>query len=89
MDIVVRRENVYWFYEVKTSRFPRACLREAVGQLLEYAFWPGAQEANRLVVVGESPIDKDATEYLCRLKEHFSLPIEYEQVTMMGEQAHD
>jgi len=89
VDIVVRREDAYWFYEIKTSRFPRACLREAVGQLLEYAFWPGAQEAKRLIVVGESPIDKDATEYLCRLKERFSLPIEYEQVTLIGEQDHD
>ena len=80
VDVVVRRTDGYWFYEIKTGVSPRACLREAVGQLLEYAFWPGAQEATRLIVVGETAMDKDAEEYLRRLKERFVLPIEYEQV---------
>lgn len=42
VDAVVQRENEYWFYEIKTSQSLRACLREAIGQLLEYAFWPRA-----------------------------------------------
>ncbi|MGA3055618.1 MAG: hypothetical protein ABSD63_15530 [Candidatus Korobacteraceae bacterium] len=82
VDIVVRRENDFWFYEIKTACSPRACLREAVGQLLEYAFWPGGQGATRLVVVGECAIDDDATEYLRRLKDRFSLPIDYEQIAI-------
>ena len=38
IDVLVRRGNEYWFYEIKTAQSPRACLRQAVGQLLEYAF---------------------------------------------------
>ena len=75
-------ENEYWFYEIKTAQSPRACLREAVGQLLEYSFWPGGQHASRLTVVGETAIDNDGLEYLRRLKERFSLPIEYEQISV-------
>lgn len=82
VDVVVRRAEGYWFYEIKTGHSPRACLREAVGQLLEYAFWPGTQEATRLIVVGETAIDKDAEECLRRLKERFALPIEYEQTVV-------
>lgn len=82
VDVVVCRTDGYWFYEIKTGHSPRACLREAVGQLLEYAFWPGAQEATRLIVVGETAMDKDAEEYLGRLKKRFALPIEYEQITV-------
>lgn len=82
VDVVVHRADGYWFYEIKTSHSPRACLREAVGQLLEYAFWPGAQEGTRLIVVGETAIDKDAEEYLRRLKARFALPIEYEQIVI-------
>jgi hypothetical protein len=82
LDIVVRRENEYWFYEIKTAGSPRACLREAIGQLLEYAFWPGGQGATRLIVVGESAIDRDSLEYLNRLKGRFSLPIDYEQIAL-------
>lgn len=82
IDVVVRRENEYWFYEIKTAQSPRACLREAVGQLLEYAFWPGGQGATRLIVVGETAIDNDGLEYLRHLKERFFLPIEYEQISI-------
>lgn len=82
VDLAVRRKDGFWFYEIKTMHSPRACLREAVGQLLEYAFWPGAQEATRLIVVGETAMDRDGTEYLRRLRERFSLPLEYEQIVV-------
>lgn len=80
VDVVVRRPEGYWFYEIKTAHSPRACIREALGQLLEYAFWPGSQEALRLIVAGESPLDEDGRKYLERLKTKFSLPIDYEQI---------
>jgi len=80
VDVVVRQKNEYWFYEIKTALTPRACLREALGQLCEYAFWPGAQEAVRLIVAGENALDKEGEEYLLRLRNRFSLPIEYEQI---------
>jgi hypothetical protein len=80
IDIVVKMRNEYWFYEIKTALTPRACLREAIGQLLEYGFWPGAREPARFIVVAESPIDEDGQEYLRRLRKRFSLPIEYESI---------
>jgi len=82
IDIVVKMRSEYSFYEIKTALTPRACLREAIGQLLEYGFWPGAQKPTRFIVVGESLIDKDGKEYLRRLKKHFSLPMEYETVVI-------
>lgn len=80
VDVVVRRPDGYWFYEIKTAQSPRACIREAVGQLLEYSFWPGAQEAKRLVIVGETVLDDAGAVYLKTLQHRFSLPLEYEQV---------
>jgi hypothetical protein len=82
VDIVVRRRKEYWFYEIKTANSPRICLRQAIGQLLEYAFWPPTKEVTRLIVVGQSPIDKDGRDYLRRLNERFSLPIEYVQIAV-------
>jgi hypothetical protein len=82
IDVAVkRRDGEYWFYEIKTGQSPRACLRQALGQLLEYAFWPGSQVAKRLVVVGESALDDDAKSYLRILKEKFALPLDYEQIS--------
>lgn len=80
VDVVVRQEREFLFYEIKTAHSPRACLRQALGQLLEYSFWPGSQEAVRLIVVGETPLDTEGTKYLRKLRKRFSLPVEYEQV---------
>jgi len=82
VDVVVRIGAEYWFYEIKTFQSPRACIREALGQLLEYSFWPGAQRASRLIVVGETSLDDEGKRYLQTLKERFSLPIEYEQIVV-------
>lgn len=84
IDVVVRQKDQYWFYEIKTARSPRVCLREAVGQLLEYGYWPRGQDpvATRLVVVGESPLDADGGEYLHRLTNGFGLPLEYQAMPL-------
>ena len=80
VDMWVRQPNGYWFYEIKTSLEPRACIREAIGQLLEYSFWPGSQEAIQLIVVGETPADADTKKYCRRLRKRFSLPVQYEHI---------
>jgi hypothetical protein len=51
--------------------------------VLEYAYWPGAQEAARLIVCGESPLDERGAAYLNALKERFDIPIAYEQIKMI------
>ena len=80
VDMVVRQPNGYRFYEIKTYVTPRACIREAIGQLLEYALWPRAQEASQLIVVGETPADADVKEYCRRLNKRFSLPVQYQHI---------
>lgn len=83
IDVVVRRgTDEYWYYEIKTALSPRACLREALGQVLEYAYWPGSREASQLIICGETPLDDDGAAYLRRLKERFRLPLEYEQILL-------
>ncbi len=80
IDMAIKHASNYWFYEVKTFHSPRACIREALGQLLEYSFWPKGRKAERLVVVGESPLDKEGNDYLEFLQSTFNLPIFYEQI---------
>jgi hypothetical protein len=81
-DVVVRRGERFWFYEIKTAMSAQACIREGLAQILKYSYWPGAQEAERLVIVGEPSLDGDAERYLATLKERFSLPIEYQQIDL-------
>ena len=77
--MVVQRKRAFWFYEIKTSISARGCIREALAQLLEYSFWPGAQVAERLIIVGEPALDHDTQSYIGVLKKLFSLPIEYQR----------
>jgi hypothetical protein len=74
VDLVVRLGSRSWFYEIKTAMSARGCIREAIAQLLEYSFWPGAEEAEKLIVVGEPSLDRDAEQYLATLRTRFSLP---------------
>lgn len=78
VDLVVETGESRDFYEIKPYSDPRLCIREAVGQLLEYAYWSGMEEPDRLVIVGESEIDGEAEDYLLKLWEKFGLPVEYE-----------
>ena len=80
VDIALQREEVLWFYEIKTSPSPRYCIRQALGQLLEYAFWPTSPNVTKLIIVGESPLDDESDEYIKMLQTQFGLPVEYEQI---------
>lgn len=79
VDVAVRDGDNYIYYEIKTSLSPQCCIREAFGQLMEYSYWPGAQQAAAMVIVGESPLDSKAEEYLRFLNIKFSLPLTYRQ----------
>jgi len=79
VDVVVHRDNEYWYYEIKTAISAKGCIREALAQMLDYSFWPGAQEARRLTIVGEPILDSESRAFLALLRERFSLPINYQQ----------
>src|SRR5205085_1190762 len=84
IDLVVRHGPEYWFYEIKTALSSRSCIRQALAQLLEYSLWPNVQEAKRLIIVGEPPLDQDAEAFLVLLRDRFALPIYYEQFDMQS-----
>jgi hypothetical protein len=80
IDVVVRKGGTYDFYEIKTGNSARSCIRQALAQLLEYSFWPGGQEAERLIIVGEPSPDQESRSFLAELRRRFSLPIEYRRI---------
>lgn len=64
IDLVVKREDEYWFYEIKTASTVKACIRQALGQIMEYSYWPGHQKATKLVIAGEPVATEDESKYL-------------------------
>jgi hypothetical protein len=82
IDIVVEAGEELWFYEVKTAGSVRQCLREAIGQLLEYAFWPGATRPAKLIVVGAPPPTEESDAYLEVLNASLPVRLEYQQLVL-------
>ncbi len=80
VDLVVKQKPEYWFYEIKTAHTAKKCIRQAIGQLLEYSYWPNNQEATRLVIVGKPIMDEEARKYIEKLRSQFTLPIYYESI---------
>lgn len=80
VDVMVQTPEGFWFYEIKTGTTARACIRQALGQILEYAYWPGNQAACRLVIAGEPPLDAAGTTYLEKLRKDFQLPMDHHQL---------
>ncbi|MFX0200218.1 MAG: hypothetical protein ACFFCW_29210 [Candidatus Hodarchaeota archaeon] len=79
IDLVVKDKDSFVFYELKTSNSIKNCIREALPQLMEYAFWPNQNRAKKLIIVSQNPITKRAQEYLSKLRKEFSLPIFYQR----------
>jgi hypothetical protein len=82
VDVAILEGESYTYYELKTGLSAQKCIREAIGQLMEYSFWAGSQRADKLVVVGEPSYDAEAKAYVKKLRKDFSLPIEYQQFDM-------
>lgn len=81
IDLVVKQGESYWFYEIKTASTARACIRQALGQIMEYSYWPGHQRAAKLVIVGSAVATSEEISYIEYLQETFNLPLEYKAVS--------
>lgn len=75
---VIDKDGKFIFYEIKTDPFIKYSIRAALGQLLEYSYWPGNQEAIKLIVVSHRPITDQAKRYLKKLRDRFSIEIYYQ-----------
>lgn len=83
IDLVVRRGNdELEFYEIKTGSSAKLCVRDALGQILEYAYRPPSIQIERLFVAGEAALDCDTKEYLRLLREDLRIPIYYWHVVV-------
>lgn len=77
VDLVVKADGETHFYEIKTSKFARIAIRQAIPQLLEYAFYPNQNRADVLVIVAPGEPTRDDVAYIGHLRSRFGIPIEY------------
>jgi len=84
VDLVVRTGKKFALYEIKTGASLQACVREAIGQLLEYRHEIGHTLVSKLVVVSPHAPDSQIENYLEFMRKVHSIPIHYEQCQPTG-----
>lgn len=82
VDLLLETAAERIFFEVKSELCTRRVIRDALGQIMEYAYYRnhGDDRAIRLVIVGRSPATEDDIAYVTLLRAKFGIPIEYRQV---------
>ncbi|MBT9538121.1 MAG: hypothetical protein IVZ94_08315 [Nitrospirae bacterium] len=79
-DVVIKESNgKFIFYEKKTSYSVRLRIRDALAQLLEYAYYPNRNNATKIVVVSPDAVTKEAQSYLEHLRHRFGIPVYYQR----------
>lgn len=81
IDLVVRISNSsFYFYEIKTGTSALACIREALGQLIEYVhFRDNPINVIKMFIIGIYPPNKEEVKYIKSLREKYNIPIYYQQ----------
>jgi len=77
VDLTIRDAGHTTFVEVKTDRSARMCIRNAIGQLLEYAHYPAATNASCFWIVGDAPMTESDKKYLDLLRRTYNVPVYY------------
>jgi hypothetical protein len=83
IDLVLKTDKFCYFYEIKVAKSLKACIRQAIPQLLEYAYWRKDNNvADRLYIASKFKLTSDAKTFLDLLSTRFKLPLYYEQIVM-------
>ena len=79
VDVVVKGDGFYDFYEIKTAANAYDCVKEALGQLFLYAFL-SCSRVRKMVVVGTSEAPKEFEQHLSTQRKNNSLQLYYMKV---------
>ena len=64
VDIKRDKKGIVTFYEIKPYKNPINCIRESIGQLLEYRFFESKIKPSYIVAIGKTPLDKKSKLFL-------------------------
>jgi len=77
VDLKALTKNKKWHYfELKTDN-PKLSIRKAIGQIMEYAYYPNKFKADKLVIISDQEPDSDTENYLDFIRDNFNIPLVY------------
>jgi hypothetical protein len=75
--VTLNNDKSLSIYEVKTSYNTRYNIRDAIGQLIDYALWHQDIKIKEIIIVAPSLINEEHSEYVRRIKAHIKLTIKF------------
>lgn len=79
VDLSIETDKSITFIEIKTASTAKRCMREGIGQLLEYAHYAKTKNSCELVIMGDAPMTRKDESYLEFLRAEYDLPLHYSQ----------
>lgn len=77
VDLKAKTQQDTWHYfELKTDN-PKQSIRKALGQILEYSYFPDTEKAEKLIIIADEEPNEDVIKYLAHIRDKFNLPISY------------
>ena len=80
VDVAVEMTGGFLFCEIKVASHVRAAMRQAIGQLLEYAHWPDKCRAKKWWILSEANPSPADTAYIRSLRTQYGLPLFYRRI---------
>jgi hypothetical protein len=77
VDCAAKNQNNYILFEVKTANSVLACIRQALGQIIEYALLDTSLDIKKLIIIGPVIPSENDLKYFQNLKEKLKLPLQY------------
>jgi len=77
VDCATKKDDILNLFEVKTANTVLACIRQALGQILEYALLDTSIDINQLVIIGPAKPNERDLNYFESLKKTLNLPLNY------------
>lgn len=84
--LVQHKDGSRELYEIKPAGSAREAVRQALGQLLEYAYRRNGLQPKAMHVVSDAPMDAVTGEYLRTLESRFGLKLMYLQIELEPDQ---
>ena len=77
IDLRATKDGVVHFFEIKTYDTAKSCIREALGQILEYNHFPNYIRAEVMHIIGPVAPSEDEVLYVKFLNNTYNLGIDY------------
>ncbi|ENU19557.1 hypothetical protein F994_02417 [Acinetobacter bohemicus ANC 3994] len=77
VDLTLYQKDCITLYEVKSDAYAATCIRQALGQIIQYAHRLDTNQKIKLYVVGQYPLEENEIPYLSYIQENLKIDLDY------------